>query len=106
MGESREYVHSAGIMVATERGILSHYFLGVMYSAKDVRLGLVDSSEGKIGNLVDQVFLFCFRYDSLQGKYTPVILNIGKVVGIGTVLILATVIITLRVSEIRKRRHG
>ena len=73
--ETNQYVHASGIMVATPDGKLSRYFYGIDYSPRDVRLGLVEASENKIGSPVDQVLLFCFHYDPVTGKYGPVIIK-------------------------------
>jgi protein SCO1/2 len=87
--ESGEYAHAAGIMVATPEGRLSKYFYGIEYSVRDLRLGLVDASRGKIGSMVDQILLFCFHYDPLTGKYGLVVMSVIRVAGTLTALLLA-----------------
>jgi protein SCO1/2 len=84
--ETDLYTHASAIMVATPEGKLSRYFYGVEYSPRDVRLGLVEASQNQIGSFVDQVLLFCFHYDPVQGKYSLVILNGLRAAGIATVL--------------------
>jgi len=63
VAEQRQYAHAAGIVVATPQGRLARYFYGLEYSARDLRLGLVEASQGKIGSPVDTVLLYCFAYD-------------------------------------------
>jgi protein SCO1/2 len=95
--ETDLYTHASAIIVATPEGKLSRYFYGVEYSPRDVRLGLVEASQNQIGSFVDQVLLFCFHYDPVQGKYSLVILNGLRAAGIVTVLaILAFLWIMLR----------
>ena len=84
--ETDLYTHASAIMVATPEGKLSRYFYGVEYSPRDLRLGLVEASQNQIGSFVDQVLLFCFHYDPVQGKYSLVILNGLRAAGIVTVL--------------------
>jgi protein SCO1/2 len=84
--ETDLYTHASAIMVATPEGKLSRYFYGVEYSPRDLRLGLVEASQNQIGSFVDQVLLFCFHYDPVQGKYSLVILNGLRAAGIATVL--------------------
>ena len=55
---------------------MSRYFYGIEYSPKDVRLGLIEAAQNKIGNPVDQLLLFCYHYDPSTGKYTPLVTNI------------------------------
>ena len=76
--KSGEFGHASGIMVATPQGKLSHYFYGMMYESKDVRLALVEASKNKIGNPVDKFLLFCFHYDPVSGKYSAAIMNIVR----------------------------
>ena len=73
--KSGEFGHASGIMVATPTGKLSHYFYGLQYLAKDVRLALVEASQNKIGSPVDKLLLFCFHYDPVAGKYTAGIMT-------------------------------
>jgi protein SCO1/2 len=56
-----QFAHAAAIYVATPDGRLSRYFYGIEYGPRDLRLGLVEASEGRIGSLVDQILLFCFH---------------------------------------------
>jgi protein SCO1/2 len=67
--KSDQFAHASGLMVATSDGRLSRYLYGIEYSPGDLRLGLVESSAGRIGTPVDQVLLLCYHYDPLTGKY-------------------------------------
>jgi protein SCO1/2 len=81
-----QFAHASAIYVATPDGKLSKYFMGIEYSPKDLRLGLVDASSGKIGTLVDQVLLYCYHFDPQSAKYTPFALGLLRVMGAATVL--------------------
>ena len=81
-----QFAHASAIYVATPEGKLSKYFMGIEYSPKDLRLGLVDASAGRIGTLVDQVLLFCYHFDPQSAKYTPFALGLLRVVGAFTAL--------------------
>jgi protein SCO1/2 len=83
---SDQYAHASGIMVATPQGRLSRYFYGIDYPPNDLRLGLVESSENKIGSPVDQILLLCFHYDPRTGKYGLVISTVIRIAGVATVL--------------------
>jgi protein SCO1/2 len=82
------FAHASAIYVATPDGRLSKYFMGVGYSPKDLQLGLVDASGGKIGTLADQALLFCYHFDPESAKYTPFALGLLRVVGGFTVLLM------------------
>ena len=87
-----QYAHATGIMVLTPEGKLSRYFYGLEYSARDLRLALVEASSGKIGSPVDQVLLYCFHYDPVTGKYGLVITRLIRLIGTSTALALGLAI--------------
>lgn len=92
---TNQFAHASGIMVLTPSGQISRYFYGIEYPSRDLRLGLVEASAGKIGALADQVLLFCYHYDPSQGKYGLAIMNMLRVLGSATVLGLGAMIITM-----------
>ncbi len=81
--KSNQYAHATAIMVLTPEGRISRYFYGVDFPPKDLRMGLVEASQNKIGNAVDQVLLYCYHYDPATGKYGAVVSNMLKI-GAGT----------------------
>ena len=100
--QSGQFAHASGIMLLTPEGKISRYFYGVQYPSRDLRLGLVEASAGKIGTPVDQVLLYCFHYDPATGKYGMVIQNVIRVAGVLTVLIIGMMVIVLS----RRERAG
>jgi protein SCO1/2 len=82
------YGHATGIIVATPDGRLARYFYGVEFSPRDVRLGLIEAAAGKIGSPIDQLLLFCYRYDPATGKYGLLVLKVLRLAGLATVLAL------------------
>jgi protein SCO1/2 len=101
----RQYAHAAAILVLTRDGRISRYFYGVIYPARDVRLGLVEASEGKIGTVTDHALLYCYQYDPMTGKYGLVIMNVLRAAGGLTVLILG-IFMTMMFLRERKRQDG
>jgi protein SCO1/2 len=92
-------------MVVTRDGELSQYFYGVYLPPKDLRLALVEASEGRIGSFVDQVLLFCFQYDPAMGRYTLVVMNVLRGMAVLTVLaIVGFMFFSLR-RERRARKN-
>src|SRR3989442_633200 len=59
----KQFVHASGIMIVTPQGKLSRYFYDVRYAGRDLRLGLIEASQNKIGSPIDQILLYCFHYD-------------------------------------------
>jgi protein SCO1 len=105
--KTNQWAHSAALMVLTPQGRISKYFYGVEYSSRDLRLGLVDASAGKIGTLADQVMLFCFHYDPIQGKYGMTVMTILRVVSAALVLAIGLyILLNVRGDRRRKNNHG
>ena len=96
-----QFAHASAVYVLTPEGRLSRYFYGIEYPPRDLRLGLIEASAGKIGTPVDRVLLYCFHYDPTTGKYGAVVLNIVRLAGIATILVLGTAIVLLS----RRPRH-
>jgi protein SCO1 len=88
--QTGQYAHATAIMVLTPAGKISQYYYGVEYPPRDLRLGLVQASQEKIGTAVDQLLLYCYHYDPRTGRYTAVVAQALKLAGIATLLILGT----------------
>jgi protein SCO1/2 len=98
----KQYAHAAAILVLTPEGRISRYFYGVQYSARDLRFGLVEASEGKIGTLTDHAILYCYQYDPMTGKYGVIVMNVVRAGGILTVLALG---LFMLIMFRRERNH-
>ena len=90
--KSNQFAHAAGIMVATPGGELSRYFYGIDYSPKDLKFGIMESAENKVGNPAEQLLLYCYHYDPATGKYGLVILRVVRVFAVLTLLGMGTMI--------------
>jgi protein SCO1/2 len=109
--KTEQYAHAAAIVMLTPDRHISGYFYGVEFSPKDLRLGLVQASQNRIGNIGDQVLLYCYHYDPRTGKYGAVISNILKLGGLVTMLILGTFMFVMfrvdhRQGQLSSRSHG
>ena len=101
-----QYAHATAIMVLTPQGRISRYFYGVDFPPKDLRMGLVEASQGKIGNAVDQVLLYCYHYDPATGKYGAIVSNILRLgAGITILLLGALLFILFRLEKLAPPRR-
>jgi len=94
--KNNSFAHGSGILLLTPDGRISRYFYGVEFPGRDLRLGLVDASQGRIGTPVDKVLLYCFQYDPSAARYSATIIGIMRVGAVLTVAGLAFVILFLR----------
>ena len=102
-----QFAHATAIMVLTPEGRIAQYYYGVEFAPKDLRLGLIQASQNKIGSIVDQVLLYCYHYNPDTGKYSAMIGRVLKISAGATMLMLGTFLIVMfrlgSASE-RKRR--
>ena len=98
-----QYAHPAAVTVLTGDGRVSRYLFGIEFAPRDFKLALIEAADRKIGTAVDQVLLFCYHYDPATGKYGFVIMNLVRLAGALTVIIMgATIFYSLR----RERRRA
>jgi len=83
---SKQFAHASGIMLLTPTGVLSRYFMGVEFSPRDMKYGIMDASGGKIGTLADKLVLYCFHYDPATSKYGAAIARILRIGGVLTLI--------------------
>jgi protein SCO1 len=96
-----QFAHASGIMVATPDGRLSHYFYGIEYWPRDLRLALIEAADRKIGSPADAVLLYCFHYDPASGKYSLAVMTLVRIAGVVTLVAVGAAIVWMR----RRERH-
>jgi len=94
--QTKQFAHASGIMVLTPEGKLARYFYGIDYPPRDLRLGLVEASQNKIGTPVDVLMLYCYHYDAVTGKYGAIVMNIVRLAGGVTLFLIAGLLLILR----------
>ncbi len=104
--ETEQWAHPAGVLVATPDGRLARYLYGIEYAPKDLRLALVEAAEHRIGSPVDQLLLYCYRYDPATGKYGAQIMTAVRAGGVLTVATLVGFIVVMRRRELRAAGAG
>ena len=93
---TNQFAHASGVFVATSQGKLARYFYGIEYAPRDLRLGLIEAAENKIGSPVDQLLLYCFHYDPETGKYGAAVMNLMRLGGVVTVIGIVGLLLMLR----------
>jgi protein SCO1 len=95
--EIQQYAHGAVIEVLTPRGVISKYFYGIEFSARDIKFGLMEASEERIGSAIDSALLLCYHYDPTTGKYGATAIGAVRIGAVVTVLaFLSFLYISLR----------
>ncbi len=111
--KTKEYAHSAGIFVLTPTGKVSRVLYGIDYPNRDLKLSLLEASEGKIGTAFDRFLMFCYQYDPASRGYAFQAMRLVQVTSALMVLVLAVWIgrfwlsqrkLTRSAKEIRSER--
>jgi protein SCO1 len=98
-----QFIHASGIMILTPQGKISRYFYDVNFPGRDLRLGLVEASNNKIGSAVDQILLYCFHYDATLGRYSASIMNMVRLMGVCTMLAIGAFVVFLQRRQARRQ---
>ncbi len=99
-----EYAHPAVAFILTEEGVISRYLYGIDFKPQDLKLALLEASNGKIGTTIDRLLLYCFHYDPEAGAYTVFAGNVMRIGGGIAGLILFIFLGTLFAKERFNRR--
>ncbi len=100
--QTKQYAHPSGIIVATPDGRLAKYLFGIEYGPRDLRLAIVEASQGKVGTAADALLLYCYHYDPMTGRYGLAIMRAVRIAGAATVLAIGTFIVIM----VRRERYG
>ena len=84
-GRLTQFAHASAIQIVTPEGKLAQYYMGVEYSPKDLRLGLVDASANRIGSPVDNILTYCYHYDPTTNKHSLIVARVVQLGGLATV---------------------
>jgi protein SCO1/2 len=99
--------HATGILLLTPGGAIARYFFGIEFSPRDLRLGVIEASANKIASPIDQLLLFCYRYDPATGKYGLLITKGIRLAGMATVMgLIAFIVVMLRRERSSQSQAG
>lgn len=101
---SDQYAHAAVTVLLTPDGRVARYLYGIDYPQTDVRVGLLEASEGRQVSTVERIILFCYHYDPQGHRYSLVAQNVMKVGGVATMLGLGAFFSAMWLRERRRRR--
>lgn len=100
----RQFAHSAAIFALTPAGKISRYLYGIEYKPTDLKLSLLEASNGKIGTVIDRLLLFCYRYDPLTRKYSVYLTKVMQAGSAGTVVLFGAYLAVFWRRQRRKER--
>ena len=101
-GKLTQFAHASSIQIVTPEGKLAQYYMGVEYSPKDLRLGLVEASANRIGSPVDNILTYCYHYDPTVNKHTLIVARVVQLGGLVTVFSLGGFMLAMFRRDARK----
>lgn len=105
-GKLTQFAHASSIQIVTPEGKLAQYYMGVEYSPKDLRLGLVDASANRIGSPVDNILTYCYHYDPKTNKHSLIVARVVQLGGLVTVFTLGGFMLTMFRRDARHDDHA
>jgi protein SCO1/2 len=99
-----QYAHPGGVVVLSPQGQVMRYHTGVMYEPRDVRLSLVEASQGKVGTATDLILLRCFHYDASTGKYSLAVMEVLRLFAAGFVVVIGTLVALWVRRDLKKEK--
>ncbi|NDG84491.1 MAG: SCO family protein [Proteobacteria bacterium] len=85
---SKEFAHPAVTFILTPEGKISRYLYGITYDAKNLKLALLEASQGRIGTVFDRLLLFCYHYEPLSRGYSLQAMKVMQLGAMGMVAFL------------------
>jgi protein SCO1/2 len=100
-----QYAHPAAIYLLTPDGKIARYLYGIQYDPGDVRFGLLEASEGRSVTTVERLLMYCYHYDPQGKKYSLVAMNVMRLGGAVTMVLLGGLLAVLWMRERSKKRR-
>jgi protein SCO1/2 len=101
----KQYAHPAAIYLLTPEGRIGRYLYGITFDPNDVRLGLLEASQGRSISTTEKILLFCYHYDPQGKHYALVAMNVMRLGGAATVLALGGLLAMMWARERRRRKQ-
>ncbi|MCA9603745.1 MAG: SCO family protein, partial [Myxococcales bacterium] len=98
-----QYAHAAVMMLASPEGRMARYLYGVQFNHNDVKIGLLDASEGKAISSVEHLILYCYRFDPKANSYVVVATRVMQIGGALTAIALFAFLFVMWRRELRRR---
>lgn len=95
-----DFLHSATLIVLSPEGRITRYLNGINFLPFEVKLAIMEASEGRTGTTINKIIQYCYSYDPAGQTY---VLNITKVVGIIVILFTVILFIVLSIKPLLRK---
>jgi protein SCO1 len=104
--QANQYAHPTAILMLTPAGRIAQYYYGIEYAPRDLRLGLVEASQGQIGTLTDEALLYCYRYNPRTGTYSAIVGRVLRISGAVWLAMVGAFLVVMFRTEPKNRVQG
>jgi len=102
---SRQYAHAPVVYLMSPTGRINRYIFGITYNPRDLRFGIMEASEGRLGSFGDKLLLSCFTFDPDGGGYHAFAWGFMRIGGGLVVVVLGTWLLAYWRRERRNKRQ-
>jgi len=104
--QDNQFAHPTAILMLTPAGKIAQYHYGIEYAPRDLRLGLVQASQGQIGTLTDEALLYCYRYNPQTGTYSAIVSRVLRISGAVWLAMVGAFLVVMFRMEPKNRVQG
>jgi protein SCO1 len=104
-GKLTQFAHASAIQIITPLGKIAQYYMGVEYSPRDLRLGLAEASDNRIGSPVDNILTYCYHYDPGTNKHSLIVARVVQLGGLVTVFSLGGFMFVMFRHDVKRDRE-
>ncbi len=98
--DGKDFIHAASLIVLSPKGKITRYLTGTQFLPFDVKMALIEASEGKATPTINKILEYCFSYDPEGNKY---VFNFNKIAG---TIIFASIGLFFAVLLIKGRKKN
>jgi protein SCO1/2 len=102
----KQYAHPAAVYLLTPDGKMARYLYGIQYDPKDIRLGLLEATEGRSVTTTERILLYCYHYDPQGKHYSIVAMNVMRLGGAVTLVVFGSFLGIMWLRERRKKKSA
>lgn len=99
--QGNDYIHSTAVIAVSPTGKIARYLYGTDFNPFDVKLALVEASEGKTGPTISKLVKLCYSYDPEGKRY---VLNVTRIAGGGILILLVAFVSFLTLKNKKKNK--
>lgn len=104
IAEIGDYSHPTVTYYISPQAKVSRFLTGFGFNPQDIKFSLLNAGEGKIGSLLDNILVRCYKYDSQNKRYVRNSMMLMSIAGAVTLIGLSIFLGFLWYHDIKKNK--